>query len=149
MGGIAVKNHPFLLSALLTAVLAATSFILYVVTIFAPMAVLPHFHLSNVALLCLLALLVHRLVAPAGSVSPLNALFTALSFGLLPLCAGLVQPGFAVGLGLCGGAVMAVMGFLFRSAMERLRSSPATALAPPMTALLLYLCVQAFSSLWR
>lgn len=144
-----MKQHPFLLAMLLTAVVFAACFTLYVISIFAPHAVLPHFHLPNVALLCLLALLLHRFAAPQGPVPLLwTALFAALTFGLLPLCAGLVTFALSWRLALAGAAVMGVLTFLFRSAMDRLRSTPASPLAIPMTAFLLYLATQVFSSIW-
>lgn len=144
-----MKHHPYLLSILLSAVLFAACFTLYVVTIFAPMAVLPHFHLPNIALICLAALLLHRLLAPEGS-APWSGstLLAGLSFGLLPLCTGLVGVDLAWRLALAGGAVMGAMLFLFRAAMDRLRSSPASPLAIGVTAAALYLCAQVFSSIW-
>jgi len=144
-----MKRHPFLLPMLLTAVVLTTCLTLYVVTIFAPHAVLPHFHLPNVALLCLAALLLHRLAAP-DSPAPLlwTMLFAALSFGLLPLCAGLVTPTLSWRLALAGAAVMGGLSVLFQRAMDHLRTTPASPLAVPMTALLLYLSTQVFSSIW-
>ena len=101
-----MKNHPFFLSMLLSTVLFAVCFALYVVTVFAPMAVPPHFHLPNIALLCLLTLLLHRLLSPEGGAPWLaTTLLAAISFGLLPLCAGLVTADLAWRLALAGGGV--------------------------------------------
>lgn len=144
-----MKNHPFFLSMLLSTVLFAVCFALYVVTVFAPTAVLPHFHLPNIALLCLLTLLLHRLLSPEGGAPWLaTTLLAAISFGLLPLCAGLVTADLAWRLALAGGGVMGAMLFLFRAAMDRLDSSPASPLAIPATAAVLFLCAQVFSSIW-
>ena len=103
----------------------------------------------SIALLCLAALLLHRLAAP-DSPAPLlwTMLFAALSFGLLPLCAGLVTPTLSWRLALAGAAVMGGLSVLFQRAMDHLRTTPASPLAVPMTALLLYLSTQVFSSIW-
>lgn len=144
-----MKQHPLLLAMLLTAVVFAACFTLYVISIFAPYAVLPHFHLPNVALLCLLALLFHRLIAPDAAPPVLwTGLFGSLSFGLLPLCARLVGFGHSWRLALAGAAVTLSLTFLFRCATDRLRSTPASPLAAAMTAFILYLSTQVFSSIW-
>lgn len=69
-------------------------------------------------------------------------------FGVLPLCAGLVTPDFALRLALAGGAVMLVTDFLFTAAADRLASAKATPLALPAAALLLFLAMQAFTAVW-
>ncbi len=144
-----MKHHPYRLVFLLTIVVSCTCFALFVARMLQPAVVLPHFNLPHIALLCLLALLCeHYLSSGAADHPKLTALLSAAIFGLLPLCAGLVSRAFALRLALAGGITMAVMVFLFTSAMNRLRSAPCTPLAPPVTAFLLFLSVQAFTSIW-
>ena len=139
-----MKHHPYRLIFCLTAEVGAVCFILYTVQFLHSAAVLPHFTLPHIALLCLLP---QALCGDAPKLLP-TALLSAAVFGLLPLCAGLVTADFAWRLAAAGGITMLITAALFSSARQRLRSAPCTKAAQPLPAFLLFLALQAFSNLW-
>ncbi len=143
-----MKTHPCRLIFSLTLLVGLACFALFTARLVQSAAVLPHFNLPHIALLCLAARLLTHLLAPQRTPTPTAAPLAAVVFGVLPLCARLVTPDFALRLGLAGGAVMLVTDFLFTAAADRLASAKATPLALPAAALLLFLAMQAFTAVW-
>ena len=74
-------------------------------------------------------------------------IFAALSFGILPFAAGMVALSNVLGLALTGAAIFTVCTFVFTSVQDRLSSGPAARLAPIMSALGIWLAVQAFAGI--
>ena len=116
-------------------------------------AVRPDFNLPTMDIPLLLVLSVLPLLAEhyLGRSTPcapiVSAALAALTFGLMPLCAGLVTAMTAVKLALAGGVTFAVCSLLFDSAVQRLASGPRAKAAPLLTAFCLYLASQCFTNI--
>ena len=143
-----MKNKTYTLSTVLTAVLAAVLLAMVLVRAFAPNIILPIFDIPTLAAISLLSLVLDHYLAPAANRCWICIpVFAALSFGILPLAAGLVTISNAPGLALSGCAVFTVCAFVFTSIQDRLSSGPAARLAPIMSALGIWLAVQAFAGI--
>ena len=116
---------------------------------FQPAACLPELDIPMLAALSLIALLLEHYLAPsARRCWPLLVLLGAVTFGLLPLAAGLVVPARAGLLAVGGGVTFGVLTWMFTFAVERMTSGRAGKLAPVMTALGLFLACQCFSGIF-
>ena len=73
--------------------------------------------------------------------------FSAITFGLLPFAACFVGALDALKLAVAGGIVFTAATWLFTSVQDRLSSGPTAKAAPILSALGLYLAVQAFAGM--
>ena len=143
-----MKNKTYTLSTVLIAVLAAVLLAMVLVRAFAPNIILPVFDIPTVTGICLLALVLDHYLAPGAKRCYLCIpVFAALSFGILPMVAGLVAVENALGLALSGCAIFTLCTFAYTSIQDRLSSGPAARLAPVMSALGIWLAVQAFAGI--
>ena len=95
-------------------------------------------------LLSLAALLVDHYIAPEAKRCYICIpVFSALAFGLIPWAAAFATGGEALKLALVGGAVFTLTTWLFSSIQDRLSTGPQAKAAPFMSALGLWLAVQA------
>ena len=143
-----MKNKTYTLSTVLIAVLAAVLLAMVLVRAFAPNIILPVFDIPTVTGICLLALVLDHYLAPGAKRCYLCIpVFAALSFGILPMVAGLVAVENALGLALSCCAIFTLCTFAYTSIQDRLSSGPAARLAPVMSALGIWLAVQAFAGI--
>lgn len=143
-----MKKNLYFLPAALIAVLAVAYIALILLRSFAPWLILPEMSIPNMVLLSLAALLLDHYVAKGAKrcyfcLVPLSF----LAFGLLPFAAGFLGLCEALKIAAIGAAVFTVLTWLFTSAMDRLSTGPKAVLAPPLTALGLYLACQCFAGL--
>ena len=117
---------------------------------FAPAAILPPLDLMLVSGISLVALILeHYSGKPVeGRCWPVTALLSALTFVLLPLAAGLMSGQELLRFALVSWAAFMVLTFLFTAICQRLASSPASKIAPLLSAGVLFLAVQGCSSLF-
>lgn len=117
---------------------------------FAPAAILPPLDLMLVSGISLVALILeHYSGKPVeGRCWPVTALLSALTFVLLPLAAGLMSGQELLRFALVSWAAFMVLTFLFTAICQRLASSPASKIAPLLSAGVLLLAVQGCSSLF-
>ena len=143
-----MKNKTYTLNTVLTAVLAAVLAAMVILRAFAPHIILPVFDIPTVTGICLIALVLDHYLAPgAKRCWVCIPVFAALSFGILPLAAGIVALANALGLAVSGCAIFTVCAFVFTSVQDRLSSGPAARFAPIMSALGIWLAVQAFTGI--
>ena len=143
-----MKNKTYTLNTVLTAVLAVVLMAMMLLRAFAPNIILPVFDIPTLTAISLVALVLdHYLAKGAKRCYVCVAVFAALSFGVLPMVAGLVQVENAMGLMVNGCVIFTVTTFVFTSIQDRLSSGPAARLAPIMSALGLWLAVQAFAGI--
>ena len=143
-----MKNKTYTLSTVLTAVLAAVLAAMALVRAFAPNMILPIFDIPTLTAISLAALVLDHYVAPGAKRCWICIpVFAALSFGILPFAAGMVALSNVLGLALTGAAIFTVCTFVFTSVQDRLSSGPAARLAPIMSALGIWLAVQAFAGI--
>ena len=143
-----MKNKTYTLNTVLTAVLTAVLAAMVVLRTFAPQIILPVFDIPTLTAISLAALVLdHYLARGAKRCYVCIPLFAALSFGILPWAAGMVAVKYLLGLALTGAVVFTLCTFVFTSIQDRLSSGPAAKLAPVMSALGIWLAVQAFAGI--
>ena len=143
-----MKNKTYTLSTVLIAVLTAVLAVMAVLRAFCPQIILPIFDIPTVTAISLVALVLdHYLARDAKRCWICIPIFAALSFGILPFAAGMVALSNVLGLALTGAAIFTVCTFVFTSVQDRLSSGPAARLAPIMSALGIWLAVQAFAGI--
>ena len=143
-----MKNKTYTLNTVLTAVLTAVLAVMVALRAFAPQIILPIFDIPTLTAISLAALVLDHYLAPnAKRCYVCIPLFAALSFGILPFAAGMVAVKYLLGLALTGAVVFTVCTFVFTSIQDRLSSGPAAKLAPIMSALGIWLAVQAFAGI--
>ena len=143
-----MKNKTYTLSTLLTAVLATVLAVMVILRAVSPQLILMQFDIITVTAISLAALVLDHYLAPnAKRCYICIPVFAALSFGLLPLAAGLVTAASALGLSVTGCVIFTLCAFVFTSVQDRLSSGPAAKAAPIMSALGIWLAVQAFANI--
>ena len=139
-----MKNKTYILNTLLTAVLGIALTAAVLVRTFVPAIIIPQLDIPNMVLLSLAALVLDHYIAPGAKRCYICIpLFSALSFGLLPFAACFVGALEAVKLGLIGAVVFTAITWIFSSMQDRLSTGPAAKAAPIVSALGLYLAIQA------
>ena len=143
-----MKNKTYTLNTLLTAVLAAVLAAMVILRAVSPQLILMQFDIVTITAISLAALVLdHYLAKGAKRCYICIPVFAALSFGLLPFAAGMVAVKYLLGLALTGAVVFTVCTFVFTSIQDRLSSGPAAKFAPIMSALGIWLAVQAFAGI--
>ena len=141
------KNQYFLNTAFAAVMLIACGTAVLVRT-FQPAAVIPVLDIPNMAALSLVALLAdHYAAKGADRCYICIPVFSAITFGLLPFCAGFATGLEALKLAAVGGVVFTAITWLYSAMLDRLSSGPAAKAAPFLSALGLYLAVQCFAGL--
>ena len=143
-----MKNKTYTLSTVLTAVLAAVLAVMVVLRAVSPQLILMEFDIVSITGICLVALVLDHYLAPGAKRCWICIpVFAALSFGVLPAAAGMVALKHVPGLALTGCVIFTLCTFVFTSIQDRLSSGPAARLAPVMSALGIWLAVQAFAGI--
>lgn len=114
-----------------------------------PGVILPAWDIPLLLAVSLVSLLIDHWAAPAAGRSwGLTALLALLTFGLLPLCAGLADAMTALKLAVAGGVTYTVAAVLFGSILDRLSSGPSAKGAPVAAAFVLFLAGQCFTNIF-
>ena len=143
-----MKNKTYTLSTVLTAVLAAVLAAMVILRALCPQLILMQFDIVTITAISLAALVLDHYVAPGAKRCYICIpVFAALAFGILPLAAGMVALKDTLGLALTGALIFTLCTFVFTSVQDRLSSGPAAKLAPIMSALGVWLAVQAFAGI--
>ncbi len=137
------------LNTLLTTIVGLFLLACVVLRAFCPTLILPKLDIPCMVLLSLIALVAdHYLSAGAQRCYICIPVFSALTFGLLPLTAYMVGVTDAVWLALVGGATFTATTFLFTTIQERLSSGPAAKASALFSAVSLYLAAQCFAGIF-
>ena len=143
-----MKNKTHTLNTVLTAVLTAVLAVMVVLRTVSPQLILMQFDIVTITAISLAALVLDHYVAPGAKRCYICIpVFAVLAFGILPLAAGMVALKNALGLALTGAVIFTLCTFVFTSIQDRLSSGPAAKLAPIMSALGIWLAVQAFAGI--
>lgn len=143
-----MKNKTYLLNTLLAVVVAAGLLAALLVKVFQPAAVLPVLNIPNLTAISLAALLLDHFLAPGARRCYICIpLFAAVTFGLLPWAVGFVAGAEVWKYTLSGCLVFTAVTWLFSSMTERMSSGHNSHLAAIVSALGLYLAVQAFAGI--
>ncbi len=143
-----MKQKTYFLNLMLVVVLTLAMAAMVLLRTFGPAMVLPKWSIPNMVLLSLVALLLDHYLAPGACRCYICIpLFAVLSFGILPLAAGVVSLAQCWKIALIGGAVFTLVTWLFSSIQDRLSTGPSAKLAPVISAFGLYLAFQAFAGI--
>ena len=143
-----MKNKTYTLNTVLTAVLAAVLAVMVVLRAVSPRLILMQFDIVSITGISLIALVLdHYLAKGAKRCYICIPVFAALSFGILPFAAGMVALKDILGLAASGAVIFTLCTFAFTSIQDRLSSGPAAKAAPIMSALGIWLAVQAFAGI--
>lgn len=143
-----MKNRTYVLNTALAAVVTIAAVVCVLLRTFCPWVIIPGLNIPNMALLSLIALVADHYLAPkATRCYVCAAVFSILTYGLLPWAAGFSAGWDILKLALVGGAVFTLLTFLYSSIQERLSSGPAAKAAPLLSAFGLYLAFQIFANI--
>ena len=143
-----MKQNKYFLNTAFAAVMLIACGAAVLVRTFQPAAVIPGLDIPNMVALSLVALLLdHYAAKGAARCYICIPLFSAITFGLLPFCAGFATGLEALKLAVVGGVVFTAITWLYSAMMDRLSSGPAAKAAPFLSALGLYLAAQCFAGL--
>lgn len=144
-----MKNKSYLLNTLLAGIVAVGLLIAVLVRTFQPAAILPQLSIPNLTLISLAALLLDHFIAPnAPRCSICIPVFSLLTFLLLPWAAGLAAGMALLKLAVGGTIVFTAVTWLFSAMVDRMSSGFNSRLAAIVSALGLYLAVQAFGGIF-
>ena len=116
-----MKKNPYFLNTVLAIVVFAACAIALLVRVWFPAAVIPALNIPNMVLLSVIALLVEHFLAPMNPRCYICIpVFSAITFGILPLMAGFACQHTFWKYGLVGGVVFTATTFLFTSMTDRL-----------------------------
>ncbi len=115
---------------------------------FLPRIILPRLDAIAVVTLCLAALVLDYYIAKQSRrVYWLIPIYGALIFGLFPYAASFTAPLDSLVLAALGAVIFTLVTFLFDSMTERLSSGPVARLAPPVSAIGLFLAAQCLAGI--
>ena len=141
------KYH--ILNTILTVVVFLAVLACVLVRAFAPGVIIPPLNVPNMVLLSLAALLADHYWARGSQRCYVRiAVFSAITFGLLPWAAGFAGALEALILAVSGGVVFSVTTLLFTTMADRLASGPAKKLAPVVSTLGLWLAAQCLTGIF-
>jgi len=143
-----MKKNQYFLNTLLAAVVFAALAVMLVIRVVLPAAVLPPINIPNMVLISILALLLEHFLAPYNPRCYICIpVFSAITFGVLPLMAGFACQHDFWKYGLVGGVVFTVTTFLFTSLTDRLLTGPKAKAALVVCSLGIYLAAQCFAGI--
>ena len=143
-----MKDKKYTLSTVLIAVLAAVLAVMVVLRAVSPQLILMEFDIVSITAISLAALVLDHYLAPGAKRCWICIpIFAALSFGILPLAAGIVAPANILGLAASGCVIFTLCTFVFTSIQDRLSSGPAAKASAFFSAVSLYMAAQCFTSI--
>lgn len=144
-----MKKHPYFLNLLLTGVLFIVMLVMMLIRVWNPAGVLPRLDIPNMALLSLVVLVAEHYLSPKASRNYVSiAIFSFLTFALLPLMAGFACQHDFWKIGLAGCVVFTVLTRVYTSMVSRITSGQKAPAAPIVSALGLYLAIQGFAGIF-
>ena len=143
-----MKNNKYFRVVALTLVVGVALAVCRLLRTIIPWGVLPQMNIPNMTLLSLIALVLDHYLVPGEKDWKIGFLpLSALVFGLLPFASGFAGAGEALKLAVVGGAVFALICWIFVQIQDRLSSGPASKVTLVFSALGLYLAAQCFSGI--
>jgi len=138
-----MKNKIWFLNTVLAVLITIGLGAAILVRTFAPHIILPKLSIPSLVLISVLALVIDYYVTSCEKRCYVCvAVFSVLSFGILPYAAGFITPLGILIFGFGGGVVFTITTVLFSMIMDRLSSGPAAKAAPFLSGLGLYLASQ-------
>ena len=143
-----MKKNQYFLNTVLAVVVFVACAIALLVRVWLPAAVLLPLNIPNMVALSVIALLLEHFLAKHNPRCYICIpVFSALTFGILPLVAGFACQHDFWKFGLVGAVVFTAATFLFTSAQDRLLSGPKAGAAMAITAIGIWLASQCFAGI--
>ena len=143
-----MKKNQYFLNTVLAAVVFIVLAVMLIIRVVLPGAVLPPISIPNMVLVSVIALLLEHFLAPMNPRCYICIpVFSAITFGILPLMAGFACQHDFWKYGLVGGVVFTVTTFLFTSLTDRLLTGPKAKAALTVCSLGIYLAAQCFAGI--
>ena len=143
-----MKKSQYFLNTVLAIVVFAACAAALLVRVWLPAAVIPVLNIPNMVLLSVVALLLEHFIAPMNPRCYICIpVFSVITFGVLPLMAGLACQHDFWKFGLVGGVVFTAVTFLFTSLTDRLLTGPKAKAALVVCSLGIYLASQCFAGI--
>ena len=143
-----MKKNPYFLNTILAIVVFVACAIALLVRVRFPAAVIPALNIPNMVLLSVIALLLEHFLVPFNPRCYICIpVFSAITFGILPLMAGFACQHDFWKYGLVGGVVFTVTTFLFTSMTDRLLTGPKAKAALVVCSLGIWLAAQCFAGI--
>lgn len=143
-----MKNRTYLLNTILAIVVGIAMLAIMLVHTFLPNIIIPKLSIPNLMLLSLIALVLdHCFAKGADRCYFCIALFSAITFALLPWLAGYTPDDQILKTAISGCAVFTAASWLFSTICDRLSSGPASKAALVISAIGLYLAAQCFANI--
>ena len=143
-----MKKNQYFLNTVLAAVVFVALAVMLVVRVVLPGAVLPPINIPNMVLISVIALLIEHFLAPMNPRCYICIpVFSAITFGILPLMAGFACQHDFWKYGLVGGVVFTATTFLFTSMTDRLLTGPKAKAALVVCSLGIWLAAQCFAGI--
>lgn len=144
-----MKEKTYFLNSILAILWAVQLVGFLICRTFWPANILPPVDVPLLLGVSLVALLLEHWLVPGVHRSwGILALLAALTFGLLPLCAGAADGTMALKLAVIGGITFVISAVLFDSMLCRLSSGARTKAAPVIAAFCLFLAGQCFTNIF-
>ncbi|MBR3704673.1 MAG: hypothetical protein IKM11_04235 [Oscillospiraceae bacterium] len=141
-------NKTYRLNTLLAVIVALTLLLCVAARAFCHTLILPKLDIPFIVILTLIALVIdHYLSADAKRCYICIPVLSALTFGLLPLCAFMVTLREALVLAVVGGVTVTVTTLLFTQIQERLSSGSAAKASALFSAVSLYMAAQCLAGI--
>lgn len=138
-----MKNRSYMLNTILAVVVGIALLAIILTHTFLPAVIIPGRTLPNIVLLSLIALVLDHYLAPnARRCYICVAVFSAITFGVLPWAAGYIPSHEVWKSALTGCVVFTAVTWLFTSMCERIASGPSSKAAPLISAIGLYFAAQ-------
>ena len=143
-----MKNKTYFLNTVLALCVTLGLLICLLVRVFQPAAVLPVLNIPNVVAISLAALLLDHFLAPGARRCYICIpVFAVITFGLLPWAVGFVAGTEVWKYALGGAVVFTAVTWLFSSMTDRMSTGHDSHGAAIVSALGLYLAIQAFAGI--
>lgn len=142
-----MKNRTTVLNTTLAAVLGVTLLVSIIAKMMCPQLILPQLNIPYVAAVSLLALVITSFVKTEDGCIYCEIALAAITFGVLPLVAGMVSGAVVVKLALCGGIVFGVLDLMVNAMTKRIAMAGICKCAVIPSAFVLYLACQCFTGI--
>lgn len=142
-----MKNRTAILNTSLAAVLGVVLLVSIIAKTMCPQLILPQINIPYVAAVSLLALVITSFVKTEEGCIYCEIALAAITFGVLPLAAGMVSGAVVIKLALCGGIVFGVLDLMVNAMTKRVEMAGICKYAVIPSAFVLYLAFQCFAGI--
>lgn len=142
-----MKNRTTILNTTLAAVLGVVLLVSIIAKMMCPQLILPQINIPYVAAVSLVALVITSFVKTEEGCIYCEMALAALTFGLLPMVAGMASSVVVVKLALIGGIVFGLLDLMVNAMTKRIAMAGICKCAVIPSAFVLYLACQSFAGI--